>query len=250
MAFPTIPTTGAGRILTAVQANGTSPRTFPDLSSLTKNSGDLLLALIYGYQSTSASPGFGTWGGGFGDFGSTTGGTATSVFGLGYKFSTGSETGTFTVAQTATITGHAAMILMSIPGAHSSELPAPGTVAHATTAADPGSLNPANWDVEDTLWISLAGIGETGTGGAFTGLSASPTNYSGDVLSAISQDAIGGAQIGVGFRQLAAASEDPGGWTLDTSNARNSAILIAVRPAPVAYVPRSGAVNFQDPGVF
>ena len=64
MAFPTIPTVGAGRVLTAVQANATSPRTFPSLTSLTKNAGDLLIGLIAAYETSGATPPF-TWGGSF-----------------------------------------------------------------------------------------------------------------------------------------------------------------------------------------
>jgi hypothetical protein len=69
MAFPTIPTAGAGRVLTTTQANTTAARTFPSLSSLTKNSGDLLIAICIAYQSSaSAGTVFGTWGGGFTEF--------------------------------------------------------------------------------------------------------------------------------------------------------------------------------------
>ena len=42
MAFPSIPT--GGRVLTTNQADTSGTRTFPSLSSLTKNSGDLLIA--------------------------------------------------------------------------------------------------------------------------------------------------------------------------------------------------------------
>lgn len=236
MAFPTIPTTGAGRILTTVQANATSPRTFPSLSSLTKNAGDLLIAIIAAYDSTTASP-FGTWGGGFTEFRDTTGGTGNMLLGLAYKFSTGSETGTFTVVQAATITGHAAMILMSIPLAHPTEVPTSVTVANNTTsAADPTQLFPS-WGSAETLWISVAGIGETSTAGAFDGLTTAPTNYGNQALSSISGDVVGGVQVGVAFRQLEADNDNVVGWTLDTSNARNAATVIAVRPQPPVQLP-------------
>lgn len=229
MSFPDIPT--GGRVLTGVQANTTAARTFPSLSSLTKNSGDLLLALIYGYQSSGAGAGFTTWGGGFTDLRTANGGTTNGVIGSAYKFSNGAETGTFTVTQSATITGHAAMILMSISGNHVSEVPATNTIAVGTSAAaDPTALGPS-FAPDDILWMQVCGIGETSTAGSFTGLSASPTNYGSDVISSISADAVGGVQIGVGFQQLNTSSENAGGWTLDTSNARNSAFTIAVRPA-------------------
>ena len=228
MAFPTIPTVGAGRVLTAVQANTTAARTFPDQSSLTKNAGDLIVAICWAYQTTAGTP-F-SFGGGFTQLVNSAG-TSLMAVAVGYKPSTGSESGTFAFTQAATITGHAAMILMSIAGAHTTTpINATSKANDTAAAADPASLSPG-WD-DETLWISTAGSGETGTGGSFTGLSASPTNYGNDVLSSISADAVGGVQAGVGFRQLAAASEDAAGWTLDISNARNSALLIAIRPAP------------------
>ena len=69
MAFPTIPTVAAGRILSTLQANTTATRTFPDLSGLTKNSGDLLIAIIVGYQTTAtANAAFSGWTSGWTEF--------------------------------------------------------------------------------------------------------------------------------------------------------------------------------------
>jgi hypothetical protein len=231
MAFPDIPTVGAGRLLFSTEADTTTGRTFPDLSSLTKNAGDLLLAFIYVYQSGGASNAFfSSWGASF-----------TELFDLGslgqhgmggaYKWSTGAETGTFNVTQ-ATPSGHAAMCLMSIPGAHASTVPEQTALAAGTSsAANPAALSPS-WGAEDTLWIALAGAGETGTGGTFDGITAAPTNYANLGVSSISADAVGGAQIGASFRQLNTASEDVGTYTLDVSNAKNTAVVVAVRPAP------------------
>lgn len=155
------------------------------------------------------------------------------AIGAAYKFSTGSETGTFTVAQAATITGHAAMILLAISGNHASTAPEVGTIANGTAAAaDPGALNPTGWDVEDTLWIAVGASGETGTGGTYDGISAAPTNYTDLAQTGNSADAIGAVEGAVAFRQNAVASEDVGTFTTDLSNARNSAVVIAVRPAP------------------
>lgn len=239
MAFPTIPTVGEGRVLTTTQANATSPRTFPNLSSLTKNAGDLLIAIIVAYQSSSGAgaPGgtvFSSWGASFTEFcDQMTTNSSTMAIGAAYKWSTGAETGTFTVAQAATITGHAAMHLLSIPGAHPSTPPEVGTIANGTAAAaNPGSLNPAGWGTEETLWICVRGCGETATTGSFTALSTPPTNYGDSAQTGISSDVVGGVEGGTSFRQLLAASEDVGAGTCDTSNARNSALTMAVRPAP------------------
>jgi hypothetical protein len=236
-------------VLTSLQANTTAARTFPSLTSLTKSAGDLLIAIVVAYQSTAtANAVWGTWGASFTEFldAST---TSTMAIGAAYKFSTGSETGTFTVTQGATVTGHAGMILMSIAGAHVSAPPEGGSYATGTaSAADPASFGPS-WGADDTLWISVGASGETGTGGTYSGLTSSPTNFSGDVLTGISADAVGGVEGGVGFRQLNAATQDVGTWSLDTSNARNAAVVIAVRPVFVPPPPRHGFVNYQDPGI-
>lgn len=229
MAFPAIPT--GGRILTTVQANTTAARTFPDLSSLTKNAGDLLIAIVVAYQSSAASGYWGTWGASFTEF-LDVGTSTTMTIGAAYKFSSGSETGTFTATQTATVTGHAALILMSISGNHPTTPPEGGSYASGTGAANPASFDPSGWGSEDTLWIAVGASGETSLTGSYTGLATSPTNYGSDTLTGISADAIGGVSGGVGFRQLNAASEDVGAWTGDTSNARDAAAVIAVRPAP------------------
>jgi hypothetical protein len=245
MAFPTIPTAAAGRVLTSTDTTAATS-TFPDLSSLTKNAGDLLIAICVVYQSTAAAGAvFGTWGGGFTEFVDQRGGTTQMSIGAAYKFSTGSETGTFTVTVGATVTGHSAMILLSIPGAHASTPPEGGTIATGTTAvADPVALVPS-WGAADTLWAAVAGAGETATGGAFQGVGSSPTNYSTAETTGISSDVVGGVAAGVGFRQLNTASEDVGPWTgaHDVSNARNVALVIAVRPAAAAAHDRSAAVD-------
>ena len=238
MAFPTVPLAAAGRVLSNTQANTTATRTFPSLTGLTKNSGDLLIALIMAYQTgTGTNAAFSGWTGSFTEFHDSAT-TTTMAMGAAYKWSTGSETGTIAVTQAGAITGHAAMILLSIADANQSTPPEGGSRASGTTAAaDPASFDPTGWNTEDTLWIAMAGSGETGTGGAFTGLVSSPTNYSDDVLTGISADVVGGVDGGVGFRQLNAPSVDVGTWSVDVSNARNAAVVIGVRPLVVASHP-------------
>lgn len=234
MAFPTIPTVAASRVLFTNQADTSGTRTFPSLSSLTKNSGDLLIAIIVTYQS-STNPQFSSWGGSFTEF--TDQGTSSTLgIGAAYKWSTGSETGTFTVTQAATVTGHASMCLLSIAGAHASTPPEAGTIANGTSAAaDPGSFNPSGWDAEDTLWASIVGSGMTSGTGSWTATgTTAPANYTdrGD-SNTTDSSTVGQTEIAVAFRQLNAASEDLGTAGVDTSNARNSALVIAIRPAEV-----------------
>jgi len=234
MAFPTIPT--GARILwsTSLDTSG-GTITSPNLSSLTKNAGDLLVAIVGTYDGNSTNAEFSSWGGSFTEFvDSAT--TSTPGIGAAYKWSTGSETGTFTVAVAGGAAGSdAAFVLMSIPGAHATTPPEGGSRADNTSAAaDPVSFDPAGWGTEDTLWIVFGLSGETATTGSYTGIASAPTNFTDYSESGITADVVGGVEGAVAFRQLNAASVDVGGFTLDTSNARNAAIVIAVRPAPAA----------------
>jgi hypothetical protein len=239
VAFPTIPTVAAGRVLTVNQLNTTATRTFPSLTGLTKNAGDLLIAIVVGYNtSTGTNAAFSGWTGGFTEFhDSATNGTL--AIGMAYKWSTGSETGTFAVTQAATITGDASMILLSIEGAHATTPPEAGSRASGTTAAaNPAAFNPAGWDVDDTLWISLVGSGMTSTTGSWTATgTTAPTNYTDRVDTNAADVAIGDVEAAVSFRQATTASEDVGTAGVDTSNARNAAVVIAIRPAGEALQP-------------
>lgn len=235
MTFPTIPTTGASRLLTIQQADTTATRTWPAMSGLTRTTGDLLLAIIVAYQSSAASGAvFGTWASGWTELTDQGGTTSNLSIGAAYRWADGSEV-TPTVTQAATITGQASMVLMAINGAHASQVPAVGTIAHGTAAAaDPGALTPA-WGAEDNLWIAVGGSGETAITGSWTGVGATPpTNYSNLAGTATADTStVGQSDIAVAFRQLNAASEDVGTFSsVDVSNARNSALVIAVRPAP------------------
>jgi hypothetical protein len=233
VAFPTIPTTGNGRLLSQNQNNATSPRTFPSLTSLTKNAGDLLLAIVVAYERGAAGATFSSWGASFTERADIDGGANLPAFGIASKVSDGTETGTFTVAQ-AGVVGHCSLFLLSIAGGGPIQIDWTATVATGTAAAaDPASLNPANWGTEDTLWIAVAMNGETNTGGSWTGLGTptAPTNYTSLNSPGIGTDAVGGIHSAIAFRQNNTDAEDVGTWTgQDTSNARNAAIVIAVRP--------------------
>jgi len=209
MAFPTIPTAAAGRVLSVTATSPAGTHTSPSLTSLTKNSGDLLIAIVIIYDGNSTNAEFSSWGGGFTEFGDFAG-TATMGIGCAYKWSDGTETGTFTVTSADTSTNDSAFFLLSIEGAHATTPPEAGSFVTGTGSSDPASFNPAGWDAEDTLWIAVGGSGETGTGGIYTGITAAPTNYTDYADSGISADAVGGVEGAVAFRQLNAASEDVG----------------------------------------
>lgn len=236
MAFPTIPTSGAGRVLSTAQANTTATRTFPSLTGLTKNSGDLLIAIAVAYQtSTGTNAAFSSWGGSFTETADRATST-TMAIGVAHKWSTGSETGTFTVTQAGTITGHCQLILLSIAGAHASTAPEVSTKVDGTGSnATPSSLDPAGWASEDTLWIEVIGSGEINTTGSMTGVSGVSTNFGSTYTAVLTQDIAGGVEAAVAFRQVNASSQQPDtAFSVDTTNARHSVITIAVRPAPAA----------------
>lgn len=234
MAFPTIPTVAAGRVLSVVATSPAGTHTSPNLTSLTKNAGDLLIAIVVIYDGNSTNAEFSAWGGGFTEF-SDNAGTATMGIGCAYKFSTGSETGTFTVTSADTSTNDSAFFLLSIPGAHPTAPPEAGGFATGTSAAaDPASVSPS-WGADDTLWIAVGGSGEDSGAGAYTGVTAAPTNYTSFAESGISADVVGGIDAGVAFRQLTSGSENVGTFTVDLSNARNSALVIAVRPITAVF---------------
>ncbi len=245
MTFPTIPTTGASRVLTNTQPDTVATRTFPSLTGLTKNVDDLLIAICVAYQTgTGTNAAFSGWTGSFNEFHDSATSTTMAV-GMAYKWSTGSETGTIAVTQAGAITGHAAMILLSIPGAHTTTPPEAGSRASGTGAADPASFDPAGWGAEDTLWIAVAGNGETSTTGSWTGLASAPTNFTNYADTGLSGDAVGTVEAAVAFRQLNASSLDVGPFTGDTSNARDAVVVVAVRPAPDP--PRNTNLMFWNP---
>lgn len=239
MAFPTIPTTGAGTIVGTLQANTTATRTFPAFSGLTYSAGDLLLAIAIGYQSSAAAGAvWSGWNNGFTENKDVGGGTSSMSIGVASKVATGAETGSLTVTQAATITGFAVLILMAISGGGPTAPETSSLATGTTTIADPGDVTPT-WATDDNLWISVAGWGETSTTGTFLDATASPTNYGSDFIVASSgTKSIGNTGGGVGFFQNTAGTENASTWVgVDTSNARNAALVIAVRPAPPAPTP-------------
>lgn len=241
MAFPDIPTVAGGRILFTLNTAGGATKTFPNLSSLTKNAGDLLIAICVEYDGNSTNAEFSSWGGGFTEIADRSG-TATMAIGVAYKFSTGSESGTFTVTTADTSTNDSVMILLSISGAHASQVPEVSAMTTGTSAAaDIASLT-VSWGAEDNLWILVHGVGETSTTGSFTGISAIPSG-TGYAESGITADVVGGVEAAVAFMQENTATQDPAGATVDTSNARNAALQIGIRPAPAADPPNEGSAT-------
>jgi hypothetical protein len=87
---------------------------------------------------------------------------------------------------------------------------------------NPPSLNPSEWDEEDTLYMAVAHLGAFGRT-----ISAYPTNYTDGTFTS---DGAGVCGTGSARRELAAASDDPGAFTLSSFDWARAA-TIAIRPA-------------------
>jgi len=236
VAFPTIPTTAANTLLSATTSTASTTHTFPSLTTLAPQAGDLIIAICVMYEGDT-SPQFSSWGASLTEIlDDSTTGTGNGAIGVAYKVASGSESGTFTV--TSADSWKSVQFLMRIPAATWRGSGSPPEVQAASrasgAAADPGSFDPSGWDAEDTLWICVGGQTETSTTGSPPVISASPTNCSGDLIVARAADAVGDITAGVAFRQFNASAEDVGVWTGSNFIRGNGvATVIAVRPAPV-----------------
>ena len=143
-----------------------------------------------------------------------------------YRIATGSESGTFALSLPAAEQG--AWRILRITGAHASTIPEIAGASSSSGDPNPPSLNPANWDVEDTLWFAACSI--DGKGGGDPAITAWPLadNQQHDVAGGAN-----GASLGLCETGSAVASLDPSTFTVDTSQ-EWVAFTIAVRPAGAA----------------
>lgn len=220
LAFPTVAgETGDIRLTSSTTQNVILPTPI--------DAGDLLLIFL----ATDGAPTY-TWPSGWNQAGnnlfSVASGTAVKMEGK-QRVADGSEDGG-TVAVTTSASEAMAYVTVRITGWHGTT-PAEAATASNTTKPDPPSLNPTGWDAEDTLWFC---VGCTDTGGTDNDdISAISANYTlVDTLQNSGTDA-GGVNLGVGRRNLNAASEDPGVYTTAT-NEDTCAATVAVRPAAAA----------------
>ena len=142
-----------------------------------------------------------------------------------YKIAVGDEDGS-TVNFITSSNQEAAAQVYRITNWHGTTPPEISTAATGTsTAPNPASLDPAGWDVADTLWIAVAGQDRGDQGEA----TAYPASYT-DGTSTLSSDGTGSCRTLSARRVLAAASENPGAFTIPISD-EWVAFTIAVRPA-------------------
>lgn len=105
---------------------------------------------------------------------------------------------------------------------------ATGATSTGNTTPNPPTLTPS-WGSADTLWAAYYGM--DGGAGATGEATAYPTSYANNQYTDVS--GIGGAgtvAMAVATRELAAASDDPGTFTSNRSDAW-AALTVAVRPA-------------------
>jgi len=142
-----------------------------------------------------------------------------------YKIAAGDEDGT-TVNFVTSSNQEAAAQVYRITNWHGTTPPEISTAATGTDMVpDPASLDPARWDIANTLWIAVAGQDR----GDQTGTTAYPADYT-DGISTLSSTGTGSCRTLSARRVLIAASEDPGAFTIPISD-EWVAFTIAIRPS-------------------
>jgi len=164
-----------------------------------------------------------------------------------YKIAAGTEGGT-TVNLVTSAGEQAAAQVYRITDWNGTTPPEISTVATGTTPApNPASLNPAGWDVTDTLWLAVGGQDR----GDQSGTTTYPASYAGGI-GTLSSDVLGSCRTLSAHRVHATASENPGAFTVPVSE-EWVAFTIAVRPALRDLTISStagGSVTTPGEGVF
>ena len=160
-----------------------------------------------------------------------------------YKIAAGTEGGTTVNSITSAVEEAAAQVyrITNWHGTTPPEISTPETGTDMTP--DPTPLDPAGWDIADTLWIAVAGQDR----GNQSGTTAYPSSYT-DGVSTLSSGGNGCCQTHSAYRMLATASEDPGAFTIPASE-QWIALTIAIRPVEYNLVTSSTAGgSVADPG--
>ena len=138
---------------------------------------------------------------------------------IAYKVAVGGET---TVTITSSAAEAVSFVAARITGNDDTTAPAIGSISGIN--ANPPALNPAGWDVEDTLWVAF---------GFFVSGSSvptdPPTNYENLTFGNWANFASGTA-VALATRENAVASEDADVFPLTELYQAGRAILVAVRP--------------------
>ena len=159
-----------------------------------------------------------------------------------YKIAVGNEDGT-TVDFVTSATEKAAAQVYRITAASWHGTTPPETAAAATgggAGPDPPSTNPAGWNVEDTLWIAMYGADDDDDASTY------PTNYTNGTYTQ-SDNSNASASMGSARRELAAASDDPGIFTI-AAGEEWITITLAIRPS--GSVTLTGVLFTKAPAFF
>jgi hypothetical protein len=207
----------------------------------TVNAGDLLIVLFTNDRNATV-----TIPAGWTELASDTSGqhVRLSVY---YRIAAGTEGGT-TVNFITSATEEAAAQVYRITNWHGTTPPEISTAVTGTDASpDPASLDPAGWDIADTLWIAVAGQDR----GNEPGTPAYPSSYT-DGTSTLSSTGIGSCRTLSARRVLATVLQDPGAFTIPASE-QWVAFTVAVRPIQYNLTTSStagGSVTTPGEGVF
>lgn len=180
----------------------------------TVNAGDLLVALISNDGNATVTTPAG-W-----NLLASDAQASACRLGVYYRIANGTEGGT-TVDFVTSVAETMATDVYRITGWHGTTPPEVGIAVGATTAnPDPPSLAPS-WGAADTLFIALFGTGTANTASAY------PTDYTDGTTHATGGSA---ASIGSARRELNAASDNPGTFTI-TGTVACLAQTVVIRPA-------------------
>ncbi len=192
-------------------------------------SGDLLIAMVGGFIDTGSTPVDVSWPAGWTEFfeEDATSGTLHLAVSGAYRQADGTEGSTVTA--TTNLNVLAAHNTYRISGAADPATQPPQVATtpfldSGGTTVDPPSLTPTG-GAKNYLWLAVAGWRRTGRT-----LTGSPTNYT-DTIDINSSGGSSGLHLASARRQLNAASEDPGVFTLSSNSERRVGATIAVHPA-------------------
>lgn len=225
MAFAT-PAAYAGTVDTAT-ATSTAVNLPTGISA-----GDLLLIGITG-SATDATPN--TTASGWTTLFDLKDSSSASHLAILYRIATGGEGATATVS--TDLAEHRAAVALRYTGWHGTTPPEVSTGSAVVTAnPDPDSVT-ASWGSADNLFVAFA------TGDNNRQITAYPSGYSIEQHTEFTGTTAGGC-IGVAHAEVAAASADPGPFTISSSN-RSVAATVVIRPAsgPTASETMGGAIT-------
>jgi len=146
-----------------------------------------------------------------------------TVLSAAFRIADGTEGTTITV--TSVHSDFSAHVSYRITGHHSTTVPEGASFAGQakTNAPDPPNLDPVSWGAEDTLWLVGIGVDKSSS------WVSDPTNYT-DPLMVVNTSS-SGVWIRTMQRQLNAAAENPGTFSISGSGDEWVSGTIAVRPA-------------------